>query len=436
MNRKTVAIFSPIIGGGVKKHVNEYIQYIKRSFNVLDIRYRDNTLFLKYIKNGKEIFSRTLCGYDINFLFKIFRCNMVSVVHIEHFIYAPDILLEFYKKIEIPLVITIHDFYTICPNINIFKNGSICDYLNENECDNCMYGNLTIREWRNRFYPILKKAKYVICPSKNTKSYYFTVYNDLNYKVIPNVEKIRSIPRIIRTKTDSVRVGLLGKIEVKKGADVIINIAQNTGKEGVEFFLFGTIENHRENMPSNLHVLGRYDDNNILDLISKHNIDFFWFPGRVPETYCYALSIPIWGGYPVLAYNIGAIGERIVQNNWGDVYGDELDDIGIKEKLISFKKERKKYEKNLVIQNTSYPSVNEYYGDLSYVDDLNVDQIKKMIDNEDKINYKRYYSIYDIYYYWCRERKIKKIIHLVYHSNYFDLTKQILSKMGNFMRRI
>ena len=55
-----------------------------------------------------------------------------------------------------------------------------------------------------------------------------------------------------------------------------------------------------------------YVDSDIERIFSEIKPNLIWFPSKVPETYCYALSHPIKLGYPIVAYNIGAFTERLI----------------------------------------------------------------------------------------------------------------------------
>ena len=58
-----------------------------------------------------------------------------------------------------------------------------------------------------------------------------------------------------------------------------------------------------------------------------------WFPSKIPETYCYALSHIIKYGLPLIAYNIGSFRERLKNRKmtWlleiNDNILDYIDDI-------------------------------------------------------------------------------------------------------------
>ena len=58
-------------------------------------------------------------------------------------------------------------------------------------------------------------------------------------------------------------------------------------------------------------VTGRYIDHEALDRLESLNPHVIWIPSIWPETYSYTLSLALKSGYPVFAFDLGAIGRRM-----------------------------------------------------------------------------------------------------------------------------
>jgi hypothetical protein len=98
-------------------------------------------------------------------------------------------------------------------------------------------------------------------------------------------------------------------IGFNKGYDQIINYVTNYTTSNIKIIVLGSKVSH----PS-IHVYSEsYNDSEIETIFNEIKPNLIWFPSKVPETYCYALSHPIRLGYPIVAYNIGALTERLIR---------------------------------------------------------------------------------------------------------------------------
>ena len=89
-----------------------------------------------------------------------------------------------YEK-EIPFIMTLHDFYMVCPSIVLLeKNEKCCVDNKECNCSECLKelidvdGNI-IEKWRNNVYNALRKAKLLVAPSNSTKEIFNKYYKDI-----------------------------------------------------------------------------------------------------------------------------------------------------------------------------------------------------------------------------------------------------------------
>ena len=62
---------------------------------------------------------------------------------------------------------------------------------------------------------------------------------------------------------------------------------------------------------SNVEVTGRYEEDEVLELLREQACHAFFLPSVWPETYCYTLSIAFHAGLPSLCFDIGAQAQRI-----------------------------------------------------------------------------------------------------------------------------
>ena len=60
-----------------------------------------------------------------------------------------------------------------------------------------------------------------------------------------------------------------------------------------------------------LEVTGNYRRDDLVDLIEAHRINMFFFPSVCPETFSYVIEEMILLDVPIVAFDLGAPGERL-----------------------------------------------------------------------------------------------------------------------------
>lgn len=145
---------------------------------------------------------------------------------------------------------------------------------------------------------ILKHANKIICPSVYLKN----CYNKTGIKSILIPHPDMKYPYYVKPSTNVNTVILcIGRI---KGMYEIKSFLQNSTLQVIHV---GTTNIVHERLFS----YGQYDDNELPQIIKNINPTLIWFPSRIPESYCYALSYALMSGYPIVAYKIGSLIERL-----------------------------------------------------------------------------------------------------------------------------
>ena len=81
--------------------------------------------------------------------------------------------------------------------------------------------------------------------------------------------------------------------------------------------LFGTLDSPLQKNTKFYTNHGRYQREELKEKLKKNNIQLICLLSTVPETYSYSLSESIACGIPVLAFDIGALGERVKKTQVG-----------------------------------------------------------------------------------------------------------------------
>ena len=331
---------STLLSGGTHRHYMEMAKMYSFRCHVLLVEYDENFMVAKMIFQGKLLDEKLFFGSCTEKLaYELEKWN-IKLIHLHHFMYMNDILCNFLLSVRYRVAVTLHDYYVVCPRVNMTKNGKYCYEACDNECNACMNDSLAessgdlecrisrfpdIVSWRKYWFEFLYKADYVFVPSSDQRKRLLRYF--------PSLTKIRVVENpeiVVPPDTCNVKfrkVGILGAISEAKGRSVLLECARLAEEQhlAIQFVLFGTLSPPEQNLPTNLLVKGRYKEDEVYSLITREGIDFFWFTAVLPETYSYVLTIPIRLGIPVIAADLGAIGERIKRGGWGEVYPVESD---------------------------------------------------------------------------------------------------------------
>lgn len=373
-----ISIISTLLIGGTYRHYMEMAKIYSFRCQVLLVEYDMNFMITKLVSQGNLLGKKIFFGNCTDKLYLELENWNVKLIHLHHFMYMNDTLRNFLLSGRYRLAVTLHDYYVVCPRINMTKDGVYCYEAQEKECDVCMQnslagspGDLTCRvyrlpdigSWRKYWFDFLDKADYVFVPSYDQR--------ERLIRYFPSLTKIRVVenPEIVMpSATYNVkirRIGILGTISAAKGRSVLLRCARLAEKQhlNMQFVLFGTLCPDERHLPSNLIVKGKYKEYEVYNLINNEGIDFFWFTAILPETYSYVLTIPIRLGIPVIAADLGAIAERVKRGGWGDVYSVGADISEIVRALSDFDYVYYRNTGDFKIKNDHFLSFQELYCD-------------------------------------------------------------------------
>lgn len=322
--------------------------YFKESEKVLNLQAIDNyNLFGFYNNKYKKMIEDIVDGFRID------------TIHIHHMIGHFFDIIDVAKEKNIYSIITLHDFYSLCPSINmLYKMEKYCPTLKEKNCEECIahktgLKNNIIKNWHHRWEEFLSLFDKIIVPSKNTKNEINNIYKNINIKVIEhgiNLNRSSYVSSIDDTK--QFNIAFVGVMSIHKGGKILEELVNRTKGSNLKFHLFGASEfKELEKNKKNYVYHGRYRREELSKLIEENNINLVCNFSIWAETYSYTLTEEIASGVPVLSFDIGAVGDRIKENKYGytiDI-NSSIDDIIKKiNDIFKNKKEYKKIMSNLL----------------------------------------------------------------------------------------
>lgn len=189
--------------GGTQLHVQDLALGLLNDYNVI-VMARDGSHFRVTIYTGnEEIPFKFFIGKQLEYpMFtnkeqaEVIRNVLVgfniNLVHIHHTFGLSLDIYHIANSLKIPIMVTLHDYYYICPTIKLFNNkNNVCiDCENEEMCKNCLRAHYNIAEtvnylpkWRYECEKALTLCDKIITPSESAKSIFIKYYSDLKNKI-------------------------------------------------------------------------------------------------------------------------------------------------------------------------------------------------------------------------------------------------------------
>lgn len=275
----------------------------------------------------------------------------VELIHIRHIAWHSISLARLAQRLDIPTILSFHDFYTVCPTVNLLdENLTFCAgecTATKGRCPVPIWpeyrlANLKhhfIRTWQNNMAKMFQYIDAFVTTAPSAKEMMTKIYPQLkeaNFPVIPHgrdFSHLQSEPTFILRPpkhNKPLRILFPGNISSSKGAELIVKIKQLDVNNRLEFHFLGRTRHFLKPVGILHGTYTREDFDQWMQKIRPHCVGIFsiW-----PETYCHTLTESWASGIPVVAIDKGAVGERIARHGGGWLI-NEVDAEAIYQKLI------------------------------------------------------------------------------------------------------
>lgn len=303
----------------------------------------------------------------INILSAWNRENKILLdIHFHHFLYIKmkqmDKLIKHIP--EVPLKVYLHDYYTVCWNYTLRKNGGLyCGPtgIHSEKCVDCMFYERSKKrmEQITDFLYKYKERITIISPSEATKTIWLETYPEFVNQIdvvwhqyekgeyLGNLEPLE--PK------QNLKVAFLGMPAEHKGWDVWEKIVAKFHTKGYDFFVFNSSDDTYENMKKVKVQYSNEDLDAMTNALRKEKIHIVLLWAKWPETYSYTLYESMAANLYVITNKIsGNITEQVSSQSIGLVLEkqEELfsifnDIVGLREKINMFRREGKRGPLNL-----------------------------------------------------------------------------------------
>ena len=269
----------------------------------------------------------------------------ISVLHIRHIAWHSLNLSAIAKSQNVPVVYSLHDFYSICPSLNLLDNdlkfcGGLCT-AGEGHCTASLWQDADVPQlkhrfvhrWREMMEGFLDNCDAFVTTVPAAAKIIESGFPQLSGRitVIPHGRDFTHLGSYARfdDKSKKIRVLVPGNIGASKGSELFRKLSELGAESRYEFHFLGATAGILKGIGRHH---GRYDRNHFQREVKKIAPAFGVVFSIWAETYCHTLT-EMWScGIPVLGMDIGAVGDRIRESGAGWL----IDPASTAEEILAF----------------------------------------------------------------------------------------------------
>lgn len=278
---------------------------------------------------------------------RILELECPDVLHLAHGMRIGNFALAA-QRLGIPYVVTLTDFFFLCPNSRLFTSkGTLCAGPEKGEkcrtfCPE--FNNAAVRNRLSLAEQILRGAHTVVAPSRFLGNLFKKEFPWLNPRVIPYGIDCGTIKRNTRTYTGSGKLTVLfaGQIDIHKGVHVLIDAVRQMKSDRILVKLYGSgpplVEQKLKRMAagdSRIQFGGVYSDDQLGEVFS--GVDCVVIPSTWHENNTIVMREALASHVPCIVSDAGGMAEMVQEGKNGFVFrmGDAVHLKEVFERLIA-----------------------------------------------------------------------------------------------------
>lgn len=330
----TVLAFDHALGGGATNYLmKKKEESIENNQAFIIVRFNTlNDIFeMEYFNQNGVIKSFAPMDFGISNILHYFNVDEIWINELVSYVNLYEVLhsiKKYSEKNNIPVRMLMHDYYAVCPTINLLDNeGKYCEIPSCSKCSKCIENSNIIQamgiesmsRWRKEWKDFLSSCNEVIVFSHSSQEILNKAFDNClnNIKVIPH--EISYIPKIQKKNktTKSFNIGLLGVLSEHKGEQIVKELIRLIGKKqlNIKIKLIGVSDNIKNG--KYFSQTGAYSRNSLPYLSLENDIDIFLIPSIWPETFSYTSEEVMRMGFPLMCFDLGAPAERVKKYDKG-----------------------------------------------------------------------------------------------------------------------
>lgn len=356
INKPSNLFFNHVLGGGandymltqIEKLINNNEKCIEFSYNVYSGYYQAIISYKNYIVR--------LHADTMDRLLAFVKLGDINNIYVNELVTYPEIDKVLKKIVELKnatganMVMLGHDYYFVCPTINLLnKYGKYC-YLDCNKDCDCLQSNkyianrkyTSIEKWHSMWSDFMKSCDSIIVFSNDSKKIFEQVYGIWgNLKVVPHkTERMLKIEKQHKL-TDTFNIAILGVLSDRKGLKIVKDMLKCIEKEKLPLAIVIIGECEEDINEEHCLVTGRYTREQLPSLMYLYDIDLVFISSVWPETFSFTTEEAIKMNMPVAVFNLGAPVERIRKYDKGFI----IDNMSAECAINTIYKYAKSYER-------------------------------------------------------------------------------------------
>lgn len=342
MKRVLYVLHSGITGGTfltnkdlMKNVVKKYdVFLLSAEDNFLKLfNYSDNELKLikEYPRNEKWSAKEFHSSWLTYIYFNILKEFKIDLIHIRHLINHSFDLPQIAKKLNIPVVLSFHDFYFICPfYVLLNENGKYCAGICEDNNISCynplrslndINSKKIIPQWKKEVLELFNNVDCFITTSNFVRDLFLSIYPEMDKNSFKVIAHGRDFPKLnedyfeVPSKDKPIKILCpANHLNEMKGSEVIKQIKKEDYENKLEFHFLGNCHNGVEKFGINH---GTFERDDFYKKVREIKPSFIGIFSTWPETFCHTLTEAWSCGIPVIGSNMGVIKERIEKEKGG-----------------------------------------------------------------------------------------------------------------------
>jgi glycosyltransferase involved in cell wall biosynthesis len=277
------------------------------------------------------------------------RLTRTKLVHVEDNTGLPLNLIHGLENGGLRTILSIHDFIFFCRRPHLVEHPYVefCSYSTEAlRCKVCLRdidpdGRTSQTDYRRVAVPSLHDASYLIFPSVFLQRQYEVLFPERKHGqrevvVAPATARNGAAPGAVG---DRPHVAFVGGAYPHRGAALIQAIMDRVRKSEPKAtgFVYGDGEGEifkQVRKAKNVKIQGYYRQGTLPELFARDKIAVAVLPSIVPEAYSLVVDECLSAGVPVVAFERGAVGERLSFWQVGDLVIPGLGTDGLAKAVV------------------------------------------------------------------------------------------------------
>ena len=302
---------------------NDYLKLFKFNNNELSLLKR----YERYNKWSAKNFHDSWLNY---IYFDVLVSFDIDVIHIRHLINHSFDLPQIASRLNIPVVLSFHDFYFICPFYTLLNENNVyCEGKCGDNNLNCYNPLKTledinskeiISDWRKNVLEMFKYVDYFVTTADFVRNLFSSVYPEIDNDKFKVIEHGRDFDKIVQlyekpSLDKPIKILFLANhLNIMKGSKLIKDVYNLDKNSKLEFHFLGNCHDGLEEIGINH---GTFERDNFYQIVGEIKPSFVGIFSIWPETFCHTLTEAWSCGIPVIGSDIGVIKDRILKEKGG-----------------------------------------------------------------------------------------------------------------------